>query len=51
MHSILRRGPRAPAHTRPLAITLQILFYTTYSVTATNIASGTGQQFLDFTRE
>ena len=26
MHRILRRGPRAPAHTRPLAIALQTLF-------------------------
>ncbi len=28
MHRILRRGPRAPARTRGLAITLQTLFYT-----------------------
>ena len=29
MHCILRRDPRAPAHTRSLAIALQSSFYTT----------------------
>ena len=28
MHCILKRDPRAPAHTRSLAIALQSLFYT-----------------------
>ena len=28
LHCTLRRGPRAPAHTRSLAIALQSLFYT-----------------------